>query len=543
MQIKRSCKIIILLIFFITAVRQQYGISAETAGETGYEEKACLTREQAIDELLSRIEGVSFLSKTHKPEESGAIKTLGLTLREVVTLALKNNLDITLKTYDPLIDKELIINQEAVFDPTVSYEGSTGRSQSITALSLVPVHDEARSSKIGLTQKLITGADYALQFESVRAHTDSSAATLKKSYTSSLNLTVTQPLLKDAGIDINKASIYIARNNRDVSISELKEKVIDTVSAVQTAYWNLVFSIEDLKVKEINLQNARDLLEMNRVKIDSGEMAPLEIIQAEASVASREEDVIVAKDTIEDRGDTLKQLINLMKGSEYWNMSIIPVDRPSFKIVSVGLEESLKTAFLNRHDYIQQKISLDTRDIRIKTAKNQLLPTLDLKGSYELNGISEGFSDSMDQVGAGDFNEWLVTLEASFPLGNRDAESTYLRRKLEKAKALNSLKKLEQTIIVEVRSAVRQLDTDIKRVKAAETTKKLQESKLKAEEEKFKAGLSTNFNVLTYQEDLMLAQTGYLEAIIDYNKSIFELAKATGILLEDSNIIFETNKD
>ena len=165
-----------------------------------------------------------------------------------------------------------------------------------------------------------------------------------------------------------------------------------------------------------------------------------------------------------------------------------------------NIQKSFSIALKNRPDYEEEKIDLENRNIQTRFAKNQLLPLLDLKGSIDLNGLNKEFSGAVDDLGRGDFYKWEIGITFEFPLSNRAARSTLLRRKTEKARALLRLKNLEQQIFLEVREAVRAILTAQKQVDSTRAAQVLAERQLEAEEKKFAVGLSTNFQVLTFQD-------------------------------------------
>ncbi len=474
--------------------------------------------------------------------------TISLSLQDCIILALENNLDIVATRLVPQIKKTEIIKAKSDFDPTATFDFSASRSEThITSSGTTGTFDSVQKNydfNAGLKQKFLTGGDYDLSFKNNRLKTNRLPASQSPNpaYTSSLTFTLTQPLLKDFGIGVNRADILIAKNNKDISLEELREEVINTVTKTEKAYWELVFARENLKVKKLSLKRTEDLLEMNRVRMKAGTASRLEVLAAEAEVASRKQEVIIAQKMLFDAQDTLKIVTNLIQDPKLWNFDIIPLDKPPLEAREIDLVESVRTAFKQRPDYRQAKIDLKNRDIKIKVAKNERLPTLDLKGSFGLNGLDRHYNDAFDEMSKGEYESWSAGLSFEYPLGNRSARSKYKKRLLEKEKALIDFKNLEQKIIIQVREAVRGTNTDYKRVAAAETVRRLRERRLSAEEERFKEGLTTTHDILEYQEDLAKSQSGYLRSIIDYNKSLIDLKKAKGTVLERENILLEEER-
>ena len=480
---------------------------------------------------------------------------LSLTLKETIERVLKNNISISVQSYNSKINEQFIFEKEADFDPTLDFEFKFGeetrQSSSSSSLSDAKNRNQDYDWDFSVSQKFVTGGDYELSMDNNKNRTSSSLSSLNPTYSSDLALTVTQPLLKDFGIDLNKRKIYIAKNDQKISDHQFTEKVIDTLTEAENIYWDLVFSIEDLKVKETSLQRARDLEKQVKAQVDVGTLAELEILQAQSDVASRDEQLLNAQNLIEDNEDNLKNILNSSFDSEDGLKKIIPADSPVFEPGSENsLEEALKTALTLRPDLLAKKKELDNRNIEAKYNENQMLPTLDLIGSLGLNGLSGdstttngAYDTALSEAFSTNYGLWQFGINLSYPLGNRAAKSKLAAKRLEVAQLLLDIKDLEKNIVVEVREAHRQIKTDIKKVQATRVARKLAEEKLNAEEKKFKVGLSTSFNVLAFQEDLAEEQSNEIKAVIDYNKSLTRLNQVMARTLEAHDIKLFSKED
>ena len=480
-----------------------------------------------------------------KIDIEGERGTLSLSLRNCIFFALKNNLDVAATRLVPQIKETEIIKAKSDFDPTATLDISADKSETHTTSSAtMGTFGSVQKNydfDAGLKQKFLTGGDYDLSFENNRLETNRLPASQSPNpaYTSSFTFTLTQPLLRDFGIGVNRADILIAKNDKNISLEELREEVINTVTETEKTYWELVFALDNLKVKELSLKRTKDLLETNKARMKAGTASQIEVLAAEAEVASRKQEVIIAQKMLSDAQDNLKIVTNLIQDPKLWNFDINPLDKPTLEAKEIDLVESVRTAFQKRPDYLKEKIDLKNKDIKIKVARNERLPTLDLKGSFGLNGLDRHYNDAFDEMSKGEYESWSAGLSFEYPLGNRGARSKYKKRLLEKEKALIDFKNLEQKIIAQVREAVRGTNTDYKRVAAAETLRRLRERRLSAEEERFKEGLTTTHDILEYQEDLAEAQSGYLRSIVDYNKSLIDLDNSKGTVLEKENIKLE----
>jgi len=499
------------------------------------------------------------------PSPALASNELSLTLRQVVETTLKNNITIAVEEFNSKIREQDISDRKSEFDPAINLELFTEeRSNQVSSAFASP--NKARNRDyvwdFSLNQKVVTGGDYEISFNNDRNKTNSSFAGLNPQYSSELLLSATQPLLKNFGIDNNKRNIYIANNDLDISDFDFESKVIDTITEVENVYWELVFSIEELKVQQKSLQRAQDLEKRIRAQVEVGTVAPLDILQAQSEVASRERLLVQAEDLIQDNEDNLKNILNINFDSSDGQKKVRPVDRPMIQPKKeIGLDEAIKKALANRPDYLSRKTQLASDNILSKFNENQVYPTLDLFGSLGLNGISGdavtitsgtvtgtspfggGYDETLSRLGSGDFYQWQVGLRMSYPLGNRSAKSRLTASRLQVAQTLLDIKDLEKKIVVEVREAVRQIQTEAKRVQAAGVASKLAQRTLDAEEKKFEVGLSTSFNVLQFQEDLLLAQSIELRAIIDHRQSRIRLRQVTATTLKDHNIQMSTDID
>ncbi len=483
---------------------------------------------------------------------------LELSLKEAIQKTLENNLGIAVQRYESKIKKENIITEEADFDVILSLEATDSNNEIPSANTFIKppvVKTKEREWKLGLSQKLKLGTEYEFNFSGQKNNTNSIFAGLRPEYDTRVELNLTQPLLKNFGVDTNSADIYIAKNNLDMSDFEFKEKVIEILGNTENVYWDLVFSREDLQVQLKSVARAKDLERRVRAQVEVGTMAPLEILQAQSGVASREEAVIQVNKDIGDNEDDLKNILNMDFGSNEGMREILPQDKPSFSMSEpIDLGASIKTALQKRPDYLTKKKELDSKNILVQFNENQLYPSLDLIASFGLNGLSGdaqlptagvfdgNYGDSIDRAFSGDFLSWEAGVKFSYPLGNRAAKSRLLASKLESSQLLMEIKDLEKTIILEVREAVRQIKTDVKRIQAARIARKLAEEKLSAEEKKFEVGLSTSFNVLEFQTDLAEEQSSELKAIVDYKKSRVKFRSVLATTLENYNIKLSSDK-
>ena len=491
--------------------------------------------------------------------------TIKLPLKSVIFLALKNNLQIAFESLGPNVSETDIAREESVYDPNVSLQFGKDRRVTQTGNFLAgagepSIYQESWDLEVDVMKKFVSGTSAELKWNSSDSKTDFLFQALVPQYESELNLSLTQPLLKDFGIDVGKSMIKIASLNFKMSQDQFKGRVMDILYEIEKQYWNLYFQIKDYEAREKSLKLAEDLLREFKIKIEAGTLAPIEIYQAEAEVATRKEDLIVTRDLLKDSEDRLKSALNFYEKEQYWDLVIIPADEPRPAVSKEDLMEGIKEAFKYRPDYNQAKMDIEARNIMVKYTKNQVLPRVDLFGTIGTMGLggrgnpdamdfggggnggndassfSTHWDDVSDHMASGDFYNYTIGIKIEFPLGNRFAKSQYSRAKVEALRAATYLKDLE---INEMRAAVRQVETNLEMIEAAGASLKLADEKLKAEEKKYEVGLSTTHDLLEFQDDLARAESREARTLTEYEKSLVNLARVKGLLLEEHNITID----
>jgi len=437
--------------------------------------KATLINNIALRNVFLRLTilSVSMLALVSAPYPSRAENLLSfnsldaageapLSLRECVSMALENNLDIRVERYNPQIGEKAIIKENAAFDPVASVRVSNQKSVTTGTsvlsgaggsefLDRLPrwedtLEVEGLDFSAGISKRLFAGGEYALELTNNRFESNSIFQFHDTTYQSDLVLSVNQPLLKGFGADINRSKIKVASNNQNISEIRFKQKVMDVVSEVQERYWDLSFSMENFHVQKESLNLAQDLLKRNTALAEVGKLAHIEILQAEVGVASREEGVLVAESAVKDAEDQLKLVLNLLDTDGKSEQAIFPSDRPRLEEQEICLQETIKSAIKNRPECEQVQIELENKNLALKVAKNNLLPVLNLEGSYGFNGIDDSYDGGMDELSTGDRYSWHLGINFQFPLGNRQAKSEYLTKELEVKKSIASLDQLKKKL-------------------------------------------------------------------------------------------------
>ena len=364
-------------------------------------------------------------------------------------------------------------------------------------------------------------------------------------FDTSLFGTVTQPLLRNFGLDIVKTPLNIAKQNKLTSDQQLRMRVMDVALQVEQAYWDLGLYREQLKVSQQSASRARELYENNKKQVEVGTMAPLEVVAAEAEVASREEGIITSERLIRNTEDLLRTLVLGKDVAKSWSIEVIPTETASLKPLEISEEEAIQTALKDNPDLKALESDLQSRDLSVRLTSNALKPQLDAKAGYGLAGlggtvlltdnnfppnvigtIPGGFGDALTSLK--DNPTWSVGLVLGIPIGNGAAKADYVRADLQRKQAATVLENAKQILILNVRTAIRNMSNSKKSYEAATSSRVLQERKLDAERKKLEVGLSTNYVVLQYQDDLAQAQSRELLYITDYIKNFAQLNRYLG---------------
>jgi len=487
-------------------------------------------------------------------------KEVSLTLEESIVKALKNNLDLAVEVYSPRIAEASLSRAREIFLPQFNVTYGRNRTEQPSTWWLQGAEtltSTLNDYNVSFSEQIPLGGNLSLSLAGYKSTNNQRFQLINPIYSTTLRFNFSQPLLRGFGYDISRQQIIVARNNLSVSESQLQSALVDTVYLVEDAYWNYVYAIENLKVKQQSLALGRDLLVKTRKEVEVGAEAPIEVLNAEATVAQREADILVAEALVKKSEETLRSVINLDAEADMADALVVPSDKPVFTPTTITLEEALNAARARRPDLQIAQTTIETRRLGLRVARNGLLPQVDLNLSYWSPGISgdrlivsgDDFlnpiilgtvkgsaSDSLKNAMKFGYSNWDVGLTLTLPLGDVLSRANYAQARLELDQSLASLKTREQQVFLEVSDAVRSVETDAKKVDAFRIARELAAKRLEAEMKKLGVGLTTNYFVLQYQEQLATARSNEIRALVDYNLSLARLNKATGKTLESRHI-------
>lgn len=468
-----------------------------------------------------------------------------LSVEEAVRLALEQNLSLQVQRLEPQIQELTIAQVKTAWTPGVSSTLSNASSTSPTSSFFSGAADQLVNDRLNVSvqasQFLPWGANYNVTWNNNRGKSNSVFDSPNPSLSSNLSGSYTQPLLRNFKIDSTRQQLLISKKNREMTDVQLRQAVLSTIRLVKNAYWDLAYTVENLKVQQQSLDIARESLRNNKSRVAIGTMAPIDIIEAEAEVARNEESVIVAEAQITRAEDVLRQLIFDPKVSDFWATTFELTDPPTFRAQEVDAGAAVKNALEKRTDLVNMRKNLEASDINIRYFKNQALPDLSVQVGYGLTGqggtvyqfsdtfppvpvsvVQVGFPAVLSQMLSNDFHNWSFAVTVSYPIGRSSAEAGLARAKVSYSQSVLQMRNLELSVATQVREVVRTLNTNRKRVDATRVSRDLAQRKLEAEQKKFQAGMSTNFQVIQAQRDLAAARNAELQAVLDYTRSLVD---------------------
>ena len=491
-----------------------------------------------------------------------------LTLREALAMALDQNLTIAVQRYEPRIVENEEVFEHGFFDPTLDlfafYEDSVTPSADALQGALVRA-DDSRFARITYTDPTSIGGQFAVEVNGNRFATNSTFFGLNPVYNANAIFSYRQSFLRNFGYDVNTTGIRIARRNAQISDSRFRQTVIDTIQQVESAYWNLRFARDELAVREHSLRLSEETLAQNKIRVDVGTMAPIDVTTAEAEVASRRQAVLLAQNAVQNTQDTLTLLINAPRTSDLWFQPIFPSDEPPFdENQTFDVRAEVEEANQSRPDLEQTRIEIENDADRVTRARD--LMRWDLVGSarYERTGLAgdrgavlldpndplsllppldEDLTDAFNEVVDENFDTWQLSVNLIIPLGNKQAEANYMSARLRQDQRQQVLEAQLREAAVLVRNRVRTVENTVERVKAARVNVRLQQERLRAENKRYENGMTTTFNLFQFQDDLTQSESQVSLALVDYNKALIDLEAAKGTLPESRGVHVATIRD
>ncbi len=422
--------------------------------------------------------------------------------------------------------------------------------------------NETSNSSLAFRKNFLTGSSLSLTWANRLSETNSQRANFNPSLRSNLTFGFRQRLLQGFGLAVNSRNITVSKNNREVSDLAFEQQVVETTTRVENLYWDLVSFRADVEGREEDLRLSKRLYQDNKRRVEIGTLAPIEIVRAEAEVASREQDLALAVTRVQLQETLLKNAIstNGLASPSLLLVEIVPTDTiqvPEKEQIQ-PIQDLMTLALRSRPEMTQSRIQMHNRDISLKGIRNAMLPQVDLVADVTNNGLAGqinndfnglpgqnnavsgfflgGLGTSVTQLFRRNFPDYSIGIQMTIPLKNRRAQADMTATLLERRQAQIRLRQQENAIRAEVNNAVIGVQQTRAIYRAARQTRILQEKTLHAEQRKFDLGVSTIFLVVQAQRDLALARSGEITSQNNYVKSRVELARVTGQALTANNI-------
>jgi outer membrane protein TolC len=515
-----------------------------------------------------RIRATLFLYLVAAGISAADAPSLKLTLDEAVRRALEHN--TTLWVEHENLDQAVSAIQGAKGAYDVLWAASFGWRKNTDPVNsifsgapegqLAPDNEGVEAST-SFSSLLPTGGSVSLFSNWGRATTNNIFTILSPAYDTGVGVTLTQPLLRNLHIDPAREAIRVANADRDASKARLEHVVSDTTARVDEAYWTLVAFRRDVVSIESSIELADRQLSETKTRVESGILARTDVAEPTAELERRKGNLALARRQVEQAQNALKLLVLGDSRDPDWAADIVPVDVPEKDLAHPSLEDSLATGFAKRSEIKEARAESDRAQAQLEGRKSDLLPRLDLVASYQRRGLAGSANPdatnfngqpvvvppaldgatgrSYGTIAENHFPDASVGVAFSIPIGNRTAKANLAIARSRLSQTSFGITAAEQAVGAEVRNAVFGVETAVQRIEAARASRSAAETQLSAEQERFQAGLSTNFLVLTRQNDLTAARVTETSALTDYRRAESELARATGVLLEQRHIEIE----
>jgi outer membrane protein len=505
--------------------------------------------EDLVKQALERYAaGLEAGAKSRADQQPADAPTVSLTLEEAVRRAMEENLDITVERLNPQTFDFTLASLRANYKPVAT--STFGRRDNVrpptNLLNPGSPNVSTMTYNTGLLQNLKWGGgavSIAFNNNKVVSPTDR-LAQFDPQFNASYLFNYTQPLLRGFRIDQTRQQMATTTINRDNSELNLKARTTNTLAAVRAAYWDYVFTIQAVEVAKESLALASKLLSDNKIRVEVGTMAPMDVVQAEAEEATRQQALTTATATMRTAELALKRLIVSGTSDPLWSQHIDPTDRPDFQPAAIDVEAALRSALLQRTDLQIARNNFETNNVLLKSQRDQSLPDLDAVISYGASGlggtqwefdrpsgfdrqrigvaVQGGYNNALGTLFNRDYPNWQLAFNLSYPIGGNAAEAQAARTRLLLQQNQAQIRATELGVATEVTNAALQVTNSTEALSAARAARELSQRRLDAEMSRFEVGMSNNYQVVQSQRDLRDAQNSELRALLNYLKSLIE---------------------
>jgi outer membrane protein len=484
-------------------------------------------------------------------EPNPAPAKVELSLERCRALALENNLQLKASLISPTIAAAQLSQEEAAFEWSFFANASLAKSDQpqgravLVSDTFVPSvgasQIEYTQVDTGVRMPLRTGGTVTFDLADTRTK-DLNAEPNRPfdpSYEDALAVSISQPLLRNAGQWVNTYSIRLAAYNRDIVSARTKLDIITVLAAIDRVYWRLYAARRELEVRQQQYELSQAQLDRARRLVAAGQRPQVEVIRAESGVAQQLEAIIVAENTLRDRERELKRVVNKAGMDVQTPTIVIPATSPDPVHYDLEQAKLLRQAMDSRMELLELQLQMLQDADSVRFARNQLLPAASLDYTYNISGVGETRSDSFDMLSRSDFVNHRLGLQMVVPLGNEAAKSRLRQAIYQRRQRLADRANREEIIKVEVLNAIDQVEANWQRILAARQNTIVNARLYQAEQREFEVGMSTSTDVLDAQFNFANAQTSEIRALADYQISLVDMAYATGTVLGAARIQWE----
>ena len=455
---------------------------------------------------------------------------LPLTLHEAVRMAVEKNLDVRAELYTSAQYEADIQKNRAIYDPVLTLQGNiTDSTTASVSTDGQSVDSKSLNINSSISKLLFTGGTAAVSFNN--GYTKSNMVSPSSSWQTGLGASFTQPLLKNVGREATEIAINLSRYSKFASLEHFNARLLSTVAQVRSEYFKLYSLREDRDVKKVSLELARKILTETKARVSAGVLPAMEILNAEFGAVTREKELNDAELAVSNQVDVLRLLLQMDVSTGDLNT----VDLPPRDRYEANEAEAIKKS-LNRPDIREQRRNLEYYNLQTKNYSQKTLPDLTFIASAQLTGLDSAYQRNIDKVFTFDYPVWSLGLNLSYPLGNGAAENDYRRSRLKAEQTSLQLRSLEESATKDVKAAVRGIAAAYKQIEVTDRGRNFAEERLRSFMRKNEVGLATTKDVLDVENDLAVAKSNQIKAVVDYVNALTLYWQTTGELLEREGI-------
>ena len=441
---------------------------------------------------------------------------------------------------------QVFVRPSGLFDPTLSValslDHTTSPLNTLVVAGVPKVTTNTLALSFSYVQALASGTSFTVAYNMQRQGSTQLRLLYDPSFTPGFSATVSQQLLNGFGYKVNHALIDVAGNEQKIERESFREQVITALSSAQTAYWDLVAAQQGVRAATEALMVAQQLEDNNKKQVEIGTMANLDVVTAEAQVAASRRDLIVAQTNVQNAELQLKNMLSRKLDEPVASASIETTD--SFpepdNAPLPSLAQAVETANKNRPEIYVAEGNIKSQQDVLPFLHNALLPKLNAFAVVSTVGLYNVFGTSFTEAVQFKYPQVAFGVTLTFPVRNRQAQADEVRSRLELSQAQDTLTHTQSQIQVDVKNALTSVTQSKAQVAASRQTVQLEEQKLEAEQQKLTAGLSTSYNVILVQRDLLAAQLADVQARDVYAKARVNLDQAMGTTLETNHVNLDT---